>query len=307
MAKVAENIQAGYSIQEVCRLFEVGRMSWYRRQNVISVDFEKKTDRLNDRGAICLDSEGIEVDPKWMMEQICTLIKEHPFWGYRRVHAYLKHRVGLKVNRKRVYRMMKEAGLLEKVKRFKPERPWKQKPQAQRPNQFWGTDMTKFLIQDLGWVSLVVVEDWYPKKVLGWSLGLRGDTGLWLMALDESVKEAFPQEGSRGQEVSLISDNGSQPTSRRYMAECRTLGIDQIFTTYDNPKGNADTERLIRTIKEEAIWPYEFNTLEEAREQIAKAIQFYNGQYCHSSLDYKSPDEFLKEYFNQRGEIKKAA
>ncbi|MGQ9678535.1 MAG: hypothetical protein ACUVUD_04565 [bacterium] len=47
-----------------------------------------------------------------------------------------------------------------------------------------------------------------------------------------------------------------------------TLGIEQIFTTYNNPKGNADTERMMRTIKEEIIWLNEFETLEEAIERI---------------------------------------
>jgi len=37
------------------------------------------------------------------------------------------------------------------------------------------------------------------------------------------------------------------------MRDRRTLGIEQIFTSYDNPKGNADTERVMRTIKEEVI------------------------------------------------------
>ncbi|MDI6714307.1 MAG: hypothetical protein QMD43_04675 [Thermodesulfovibrio sp.] len=43
------------------------------------------------------------------------------------------------------------------------------------------------------------------------------------------------------------------------------FGIEQIFTSYDNPKGNADTERVMRTIKEELIWLNEFGSIEEAR------------------------------------------
>lgn len=307
MERVAENIHAGHSIQEVCSLFEVGRMSWYRRQNVVFPDFGKKTDALDGCGAIVLTSEGVRVDPETVLSQIQALIREHPFWGYRRVHAYLKHRLGIKINRKRVYRLMRGAGLLVSPKRYKPERAYRRKPQATRPNQFWGTDMTKFWIKNTGWASLVLVEDWYPKKILGWEVALRGDTTLWLAALDQAVKEAFPASGSRDQEVQLISDNGSQPTSRRYMAECKTLGIEQIFITYDNPKGNADTERVIRTIKEEAIWPYEFESLEEAKQKIGQAIQFYNEHYCHSALHYRSPNEFLMDYFKQQEEARLAA
>jgi len=55
----------------------------------------------------------------------------------------------------------------------------------------------------------------------------------------------------------LVSDNGCQPTSLSYMQACSTLGIKQIFTSWSDPKGNADTERVIRTLKENLLWPYD--------------------------------------------------
>lgn len=298
MKRAEEIVASGASVKETCELFSVSRASFYRHthQKVTSQETQGSAIRRRDDSR-----DGV------ILEMIRSLVTSHPFWGYRRVWAHFKNREKIKINRKRIYRLMKEAGLLARVKRFKPERLLKSKPKAIRPHEFWGTDMTKFLIRSLGWVSLVIVEDWYPKKILGWSLGLRGDTSLWLLALDEAVKEAFPKEGSRGQGVKLVSDNGSQPTSRRYRESCGLLGIEQVFTSYDNPKGNADTERLIRTMKEEAIWPYEFETLEEAREKIGKAITFYNEHYCHSALGYKSPSEFLRECFETEEEIKKAA
>lgn len=303
MKKVEARVQEGHTVEEACEVFQIPRSSWYGRRSRLKVISGGKTACQDGLGSTILDREvlGDEV----ILGKMGSLAKEHPFWGYRRVAAYLRHREGLSINRKRVYRLMREAGLLAKVKRFKVERPWKKKPVASQPHQYWGTDMTKFLIPSLGWIPWVVVLDWYTKKIVGWSLGLRGDTGLWLQALDDAVKGSFPQ-GSRGKEVKLISDNGSQPTSRRYGEVCQLLEIEQIFTTYDNPKGNADTERVIRTLKEEAIWPYEFETLEEARRKITEAIRFYNESYCHSSLNHQSPQEFLEAYFETQ-RIKEAA
>jgi len=43
------------------------------------------------------------------------------------------------------------------------------------------------------------------------------------------------------------------------MSACSTLGIKQIFTSWSNPKGNADTERVIRTLKEDLVWPYDWD------------------------------------------------
>ncbi|MFN3740602.1 MAG: integrase core domain-containing protein, partial [Thermodesulfovibrionales bacterium] len=74
------------------------------------------------------------------------------------------------------------------------------------------------------------------------------------------------------------------------MKDMATLSIEQIFTSYDNPKGNADTERVMRTIKEEIIWVNEFSSLEEAKERIGKWIEVdYNKLYVHSELGYVSP------------------
>ena len=74
--------------------------------------------------------------------------------------------------------------------------------------------------------------------------------------------------------------------------------MEQIFTSYDNPKGNADTERVMRTIKEDIIWLNEFNSFEEARERIGKWIaEGYNRLYVHSQPGYLSPEEFEAEYY----------
>ncbi len=66
------------------------------------------------------------------------------------------------------------------------------------------------------------------------------------------------------------------------MKFCSELGIKQIFATYNNPKGNAETERMIRTIKEEVICTHEFDSLQEAKTKIKEFIQFYNSSYPYT-------------------------
>ena len=129
------------------------------------------------------------------------------------------------------------------------------KPRASRPNEYWGTDMTKVMIPAFGWLYLVIVLDWYTKKIVGYSLSSHSKTDDWLNALNNGCNNQFP-EGvlSKQDNLYLISDNGSQPTSKRDMEACSVLEIKQIFTSYNNPKGNADTERVIRTLKEDFVW-----------------------------------------------------
>ncbi|WP_447974985.1 IS3 family transposase [Nitrospira sp. Kam-Ns4a] len=219
-------------------------------------------------------------------------MEAHPFWGYRRVWAWLRYRESLPVNKKRGSRLMREAGLTVKRARHAATRTPKAKPQATRPRQYWGIDMTKFLIPALGWAYLVVVLDWYTKKIVGWDLALRSRRQEWEAALAQAVQAEFPN-GVRGAGLKLVSDNGSQPTVTGFMAAMSLLGIEQVFTSYDNPKGNAETERLMWTIKEELLWLQEFTSLEQAREAIRHWITVeYNERYVHSALGYRSPLEF---------------
>jgi putative transposase len=72
-----------------------------------------------------------------------------------------------------------------------------------------------------------------------------------------AVKHQLP-EGAQDQGLSLMRDNGCQPTSRPFMRACGALGIQQAFTSDHNPKGHADTERMMRTLKEECLWLQEW-------------------------------------------------
>ncbi|MEM4235374.1 MAG: DDE-type integrase/transposase/recombinase [Candidatus Methanomethylicaceae archaeon] len=174
----------------------------------------------------------------------------------------MRHKEKIEVNEKKVWRIMKEHYLMVTQTIHKAKRTiQRSKPRADKPSQYWGIDMTKFIMPSLGWVYLTIVLDWYTKEVVGWELSLRCKTEDWKKALDKGLNREFP-EGVKGRGLKLVSDNGSQVTSLSFMNDMSTLGIEQIFTACENPKGNADTERVIRTIKEEVIWLNEFSSFE---------------------------------------------
>lgn len=188
---------------------------------------------------------------------------------------------------------MKENGLLVDVKRYKATRvAQREKIRAEKVNQVWGTDMTKFYVDTVGWLYFVVVLDWYTKKIVGWDLSLRSKSEQWINALTQAVEQELVL-GSREYGLMLISDNGSQPTSIKYENFCTTLGSNHITTSYSNPKGNADTERSFRTFKEEVAWINDFDKFEDARTAVENFINFYNNDYPHSALGYISPVDFI--------------
>lgn len=157
--------------------------------------------------------------------------------------------------------------------------------------------MTTFLIEKIAWIYLVVVLDWYSSKIVGYHLGLCCKTADWLQALDQALNRQFP-DGVRNHPLHLMSDNGLQPTSVSFMDACCTLQIEQAVTSYNNPEGNANTERLVRTLKEECIWINEWHSLDQVQKDIAKCIDDYNNHYPHSMLNYLSPVEFEAQWMS---------
>ena len=236
-----------------------------------------------------------------LVARIQALKAEHPFWGYRRCWAHLRYVEGLTVNKKRVLRVMRVHRLLVPPnRRLKACRTLsRSKPRPTRPHEWWGIDMTKIAVESFGWVYLVVVLDWYTKKVVGYHIGLQSTAAHWLQALDMAVNRQFP-EGVRGRELHLMSDNGSQPTAVRFMATCGLLGIQQAFTSYSNPKGNADTERFIRTLKEECLWLRIWTSPFEVAQAAETWFASYNTGYLHSSLGYRTPESFEQQQLNHQ-------
>ncbi len=178
-----------------------------------------------------------------------------------------------------------------KVKRVS-DRP---KPQAPRPNEIYGIDMTKIKLEYEGWAYLVLLIDWYLKKIVGHTLDERSKSSHWLLALNQAACLQCP-EVTRGQGIKLVSDNGCQPTSVSFMKATSLMGIEQILTNYNSPKGNADTERVFRTLKEEIMWTREYEGFSELEKAIKEWISYYNTRYLHSSLGYNPPVQIEEEY-----------
>jgi putative transposase len=252
-------------------------------------------------------SESVIIRNEALVERIRRVKSDHPFWGYRRMWAYLRYVDGLVINKKRVYRLMKEHNLtVSPNQKLRAKRlSGRPKPRPDRPNQWWGIDMTK-VMTDSGWVYIVIVLDWYSKKVVGDYSGIQATSRHWLEALEQGLNRQFP-DGVRGHELHLMSDNGSQPTSLRFMKACSSLKINQAFTSYNNPKGNADTERMMRTMKEELLWLREWSGATELSEELDRWIEYYNERYLHSALGYRPPNRAEETYQLSRIALLKSA
>jgi len=81
------------------------------------------------------------------------------------------------------------------------------------------------------------------------------------------------------------------------MKACSNLEVQQAFTSYKNPKGNADTERMIRTMKEELFWLREWESETELSLELDKWVDYYNRNYLHYALGYCTSIQPQEEYY----------
>ena len=235
-------------------------------------------------------------DLRAKVRQLCEEDR-HEKYGHRRIRALLRRRFALAVNRKTVARIMREEGLAQPKLRFKSSRPKhveKMRPDA--PNRGWQIDMTSFMLADLSPLFLMVVIDCFSRKIVGWTLDRRCRAGEWVSA----VRQALEAQGLTGKEqtalLTLRSDNGAQPCSKRFVEYLAQVGVRGQYTGYNAPDDNAFVERVIRTIKEEEIWPNAYDTWIEAHDAIDSYIRWYNTERIHSALDYRTPTEVEAAY-----------
>jgi len=214
-----------------------------------------------------------------------------PTWGVRRVRAWVRKKAGIPVGRKRVSRIMRREGLLCPRIKKREHRNIRTRITATRINQLWATDMTSFVLSNGSTVYLVLVEDVFTRRIVGWHVSSRCRAVEWTTALDQAILTEFP-DGSRGQNLTLRMDNGCQPTSKHYQEVLSVGDITGEWTGYNCPEQNAHIESLIGTLKADWLWLDECSTLEEARALCARAVSEYNAEHPHSALGMWTPLEF---------------
>jgi len=241
-----------------------------------------------------------EIAIKHRIDEIYT---EHPYYGSRRITAQLR-REGLEVNRKAVQRHMREmgiAGICPGPNLSKRNQQHKVYPYLLRnleinhPDQVWGIDITYIRLQK-GWVYLVAIMDWYSRYVVSWEMDLTLEISFVL----EAVKRAL----TRSRPEIMNSDQGSQFASPQYIEILKNAGIQISMDSKGRATDNIFIERLWRSLKYEEVYLNEYTNPREARQRIARYLDFYNYRRPHQSLDYQTPAElYMQSCQNMQKEV----
>ena len=225
-----------------------------------------------------------------MVARIRGLHQEEPSCGVRGTWSRLRFRDGLRVNRKKVHRIMKLKGwTLPKRRTGRRPRVEASRSVAEHPNQRWATDLALVHCGRDGWCVFVPVIDCCTREVLGHAVERTGRAKTAERALEEALLARFGTLRSAPPGMRLRHDNGLVFGSRQYRAVVRDYGLQQEYITPYTPQQNGLSERFIKTFKEELCWTQRFATLEHARMKIRAWIDLYNHRRPHQALNYRTP------------------
>jgi putative transposase len=268
-----------FPVEFMCRELGVSRSGYYA--------WRSRTPSLRERADAGLLA---------VIRQVHERLRGNP--GVRRVHAELVT-LGYQVSGKRIWRLMKAAGL-----QGRHPRPWKRTTvagdspvpapdligrdfTAQAPNQRWCGDITYVKTWE-GWAYLATVIDLHSRAVVGWAIADHLRTELVTAALDQALVGHRPPAG-----VIFHSDRGCQYTSTIFAEYCTRNGIRRSLGRTGICYDNAVSESFFATYKKELIHTRPWSTVKHLETETFDWIEtYYNTQRRHSTLGYLTPREY---------------
>jgi putative transposase len=237
-------------------------------------------------------------DPPWV-ERLHQLIQQYPTFGYRRLWVLLRVQNGIVVNRKAVYRILKQKGwcVHQRVATPRPRvQGWTSR--ADRSNERWAMDVTHIPCGQDGWAHLAAVIDCHDREVIGYEFALRSRAKEAERAVEAACLQRFGTLRPVKAPV-LRSDNGLIFQSRRFRQACRDYRLQQEFITPYTPEQNGIIERFFRSLKEECVWQHVFQTFDDARRIIRDWMRWYNEERPQQALGYRSPVQYRAQQLTQ--------
>jgi putative transposase len=246
-----------------------------------------------------------------LLEAIERITLAFPGYGYRRVAAQLA-RDGTPVNHKRVLRLMREQGLLCRLKRRWVATTDSAHGLRTYPNllknikasqltgldQVWVADITYVRLEE-GFCYVAAVLDAFSRRVVGWHISRDIDAVLVVRALEKALEARRPVPGFLHH-----SDRGVEYACRGYVERLEAVGARISMSRKGCPRDNAQAESFFRTLKVEEVYLQEYASFAQASACIGQFIEaVYNQKRLHSSLGYLPPAEFEEKV---KTEVEKA-
>lgn len=246
-----------------------------------------------NRSRVYYRAKEIDNHDATMMNEIRDIYALRPFQGYKRITDDLQD-LGYSINHKRTYRLMKQMELqaiypkknLSKRRQKDLIYPYLLKDYPpQKPHDCWCVDIT-YLKTAKGFVYLTALIDVVSRCVIGFHVSNLLDTESCLQALEMAIQTGYKPK-------MINSDQGCQFTSQEWLYALSLLRIQVSMDGKGRWADNIMIERFWRTLKYEEVYLKTYDTLPQAREEIAAYIYWYNHHRRHRALKKQKPYEVM--------------
>lgn len=263
-------------------------------------DWQSRYGKVNEHNGLIPRDFWLEESEK---QAIVNFHLQFPLEGYRRLTYMMLDRDIVAVSPSSVYRVLSAAGLLQCWNR-KPSKKGTGFVQPLRPHEHWHIDVS--YVNILGtFYYLCSILDGCSRYIVHWELR-EAMTEKDIEIILQRAREKFPESRPR-----IISDNGPQFIAKDFKEYIRLTGMSHVRTSPFYPQSNGKLERYHKTIKTECIRPKVALSLEDARNQLADYIRFYNDERLHSAIGYIAPNDKLggrdRQIFKERDQKLEAA
>lgn len=210
--------------------------------------------------------------------------------GHKKITARLRRR-GVCTSRKRVLRLMREAGLLAptpKVRR-RARRLHDGRITTDTPDELWATDPTEAWTRRDGRCAVFAIVDHCTGEA--WlDAAPKMDRLAAADLLREAIADRFGSvELGAAAGLKLRHDGGSCFRSAHYQAEITHLAIERSPAFHYEPETNGVVEKFIQTLKQQLLWIERFDTLAELRARLRQFAADYNEHWLLERHGYRSP------------------
>lgn len=272
-------------VSDVCEAFEISRQAYHqarREPGAPSGDpASAPSSRPRRPGTIPTDA---------LLERIREVVARFVAWGVRKVWAHLRHVKGIVVSRRRVWRVMKEHGLVLPASGPERREPTPRgRVAVPESNRRWATDLTTQATSRDGVVAIVPVVDCGDRTVLAIEVTKPQDAASVLGPVARALEARFREPRFVPDGIELRTDHGPQYTGADAEALCQRWGVLHTFAPVGRPTGNAIVERLIQILKQELLWTRDWESIDELREEIAKWMERYHHERPHQALGWRTP------------------
>lgn len=223
------------------------------------------------------------------------IIKVRPTYGYRRVTAVLRQNIDEPINAKRVYRIMRQNGLVLQRYTGRPVRAHDGKVETIRSDVRWCTDAFGIQCWNGEQLQIAFSLDCHDREVITYVTSSRGiDGGLVRDLMAETVELRFGQVPRVPHVIQWLSDNGPGYTARETVSFGHSLGLDVRTTPSYSPESNGMAEAFVKTFKRDYVWLGDLSSADRVREQLAAWFEDYNENAPHKALKMKSPRQYRR-------------